>query len=245
MTIKAIETRYAGCRFRSRLEARWAVFFDSLGVAWEYEKEGFETPDGGYLPDFWLPNGGGWWEIKGEAPSEHDLNRCRWVPGLCVLVGDIPRDIESPDTIQWLMYGSCSDCEHVGPCFCGHGSVFCRCAPGQEAKRWFTASWDEYWPFGDNPRRVSDQEALNRARSARFEHGESGAPKAQPPKRAAPLHTPTDNPFKPRGVLGEPEGTEPCCSRYPFGCDHIWCPRCNDWGKDTGSGCSKHANPSW
>lgn len=29
-TIRAIETRYAGCRFRSRLEARWAVFFDHL-----------------------------------------------------------------------------------------------------------------------------------------------------------------------------------------------------------------------
>jgi hypothetical protein len=40
--IKAIETRYKGYRFRSRLEARWAVFFDALGVEWEYEKEGFD-----------------------------------------------------------------------------------------------------------------------------------------------------------------------------------------------------------
>ncbi len=30
--IKAIETRYKGYRFRSRLEARWAVFFDALSV---------------------------------------------------------------------------------------------------------------------------------------------------------------------------------------------------------------------
>lgn len=52
MTIKAIETRYAGCRFRSRLEARWAVFFDTLGIKWEYEPEGYETPGGLYLPDF-------------------------------------------------------------------------------------------------------------------------------------------------------------------------------------------------
>ncbi len=35
--IKPIETRYAGCRFRSRLEARWTVFFDHLGIEWEYE----------------------------------------------------------------------------------------------------------------------------------------------------------------------------------------------------------------
>jgi hypothetical protein len=30
MKIKAIETRYKGYRFRSRLEARWSVFFDAM-----------------------------------------------------------------------------------------------------------------------------------------------------------------------------------------------------------------------
>jgi hypothetical protein len=51
--IKPIETIYNGYRFRSRLEARWAVFFDALGVEYEYEPEGFELPNGGrYLPDF-------------------------------------------------------------------------------------------------------------------------------------------------------------------------------------------------
>lgn len=50
--IKAIETEYAGCRFRSRLEARWAVFFDRLGIPWHYEEEGYELPSGRYLPDF-------------------------------------------------------------------------------------------------------------------------------------------------------------------------------------------------
>lgn len=51
--IKPIETIYRGYRFRSRLEARWAVFFDSLGVKYEYEPEGFKLPDGSmYLPDF-------------------------------------------------------------------------------------------------------------------------------------------------------------------------------------------------
>lgn len=50
--LQAIETRYMGYRFRSRLEARWAVFFDALGVPWEYEPEGFQTSAGWYLPDF-------------------------------------------------------------------------------------------------------------------------------------------------------------------------------------------------
>jgi hypothetical protein len=35
------ETYYRGCRFRSRIEARWAVFFDTLGIKWWYEPEGF------------------------------------------------------------------------------------------------------------------------------------------------------------------------------------------------------------
>lgn len=51
--LKPIETFYNGFRFRSRLEARWAVFFDALGVRYEYEPEGFELPNGKYyLPDF-------------------------------------------------------------------------------------------------------------------------------------------------------------------------------------------------
>ena len=52
MAIKAIETRYDGCRFRSRLEARFAVLFNELRIPWEYEPEGFETAAGPYLPDF-------------------------------------------------------------------------------------------------------------------------------------------------------------------------------------------------
>jgi len=68
--IKAIETVYNGYRFRSRLEARWAVFFDSLGVTYEYEKEGFELDDGvRYLPDFWLPAINTWLEIKGQLTT--------------------------------------------------------------------------------------------------------------------------------------------------------------------------------
>ena len=75
MDIKPIETEYAGCRFRSRLEARWAVFFDTLGVRWEYEPEGFTLSDGAnYLPDFLLTDCGTWVEVKGsEAALNKDL----------------------------------------------------------------------------------------------------------------------------------------------------------------------------
>ncbi len=77
MTIKAIETRYRGYRFRSRLEARWAVFFDALGIEWQYEPEGFELADGTrYLPDFWLPKQRTWVEIKGQKPTDDERMKC-------------------------------------------------------------------------------------------------------------------------------------------------------------------------
>jgi hypothetical protein len=67
--IKPIETRYNAYRFRSRLEARWAVFFDALGITYEYETEGFDLgASGWYLPDFLLkpPNArwNFWVEVK-------------------------------------------------------------------------------------------------------------------------------------------------------------------------------------
>lgn len=75
--IKPIQTRYKGYHFRSRLEARWAVFFDALGVQWEYEPEGFELPDGTrYLPDFWLPKEQLWVEIKGREPTRDEQVKC-------------------------------------------------------------------------------------------------------------------------------------------------------------------------
>jgi len=66
MKAKAIQTRHNGYFFRSRLEARWAIFFESLSIEYEYEPEGFELPSGRYLPDFYLPKirDGLWVEIK-------------------------------------------------------------------------------------------------------------------------------------------------------------------------------------
>ena len=65
LSIKPIETDYSGYRFRSRLEARWAVFFNAAGIKYEYEKEGFDLGEAGYyLPDFWLPEAKTWAEVK-------------------------------------------------------------------------------------------------------------------------------------------------------------------------------------
>ena len=66
--MRPIETEYHGYRFRSRLEARWAVFFDALGVEWRYEPEGYEQDDSTnrYLPDFCVKC----WGYRGNCPRE-------------------------------------------------------------------------------------------------------------------------------------------------------------------------------
>jgi hypothetical protein len=75
-TMNAIQTKYKGCLFRSRLEARWAVFYDALGIEWRYEYEGFDMWSGRwYLPDFYLPKFRCWIEIKGEVPTNTDLQK--------------------------------------------------------------------------------------------------------------------------------------------------------------------------
>ena len=43
-------TEYGGVTFRSRLEARWAAYFDRRGIPWEYEPARFD----GWTPDFRL-----------------------------------------------------------------------------------------------------------------------------------------------------------------------------------------------
>lgn len=85
--IQPIETRYGNRHFRSRLEARWAVYFDVAGIEWDYEPEKFKTDNGqAYIPDFWLPGvgsqddktfkrAGAYFEVKGPAPDEEAIDK--------------------------------------------------------------------------------------------------------------------------------------------------------------------------
>lgn len=95
--IKPIETRYNGYRFRSRLEARWAVFFDTLGIKYEYEKEGYDLGKAGYyLPDFWLPQVHMWAEVKPVELTEEEHEKCDALVILsecpCLMLIGMPED---------------------------------------------------------------------------------------------------------------------------------------------------------
>src|SRR5258706_6305448 len=72
--IKAIETHYNGYRFRSRLEAKWAVFFNAAGIDYCYEEDSFDLDGIWYLPDFKLRLYGRyiWVEVKGQVPTEEE-----------------------------------------------------------------------------------------------------------------------------------------------------------------------------
>lgn len=196
--IKAIETEYNGYRFRSRTEARWACFFDALGVRWEYEPEGFDLTEAYqdytirnqdyrmltqlkkgerllYLPDFYLPQQKRYVEIKPYG------GRQWWGDGypllyekICDLLGG------------WLVHGipGTRDEETYEICTSGDTDYWFGYCPKCGA---FTAgfcAWAEricenhaqcgYHRKADLSCTPPMLAAIQSARSARFEHGERG-----------------------------------------------------------------------
>lgn len=51
-SIVSLPSIYRGVEFRSRMEARWAAYFDLLQILWIYEPDGIRLPSGNYCPDF-------------------------------------------------------------------------------------------------------------------------------------------------------------------------------------------------
>lgn len=190
MSMNPIETKYGGCHFRSRLEARWAVFFDALGVKWEYEKEGYPLPSGWYLPDFWLPYethgneemaGAGFWvEIKPIPPTDREMQ----------LMAELAKHTNHrsyifsgmPDCLGWstIAFQHWRGGEPVKiPALVGKTAFGPTLAHGVSGEFRVLDGSGEVMPspllgpvFGWTGETVI--EAVNAARSARFEHGEQG-----------------------------------------------------------------------
>jgi len=153
--MKSIETYAYGCRFRSRLEARWAVFFTEAGIEWEYEPQGFETEAGPYLPDFrvriperlGMSERRGWVEVKPNDGSQMCPRFRAFALSLALrrAAGDYRTDV-------WHVRGDPLDKREE---FTTHGGLIltqCR--------------WMLYYGVPNS------ESAMLAARRARFEHGE-------------------------------------------------------------------------
>jgi hypothetical protein len=174
--IKPIETRYKGYRFRSRLEARWAAFFDHAGIPWEYEPEGFNINGRCYLPDFRLPECGTWIEVKPEMPDAETLGFLgqaalhlprrktagEWGPEM-MLVGPIPELHPKRLDIAW-------------PTFCDGGTSYGFGLYAKNRRPWWlgTDLKGQFHAFDSHETMyIEVAGAYRMARSARFEHGET------------------------------------------------------------------------
>lgn len=77
MNIRSLPTAYRGIEYRSRTEARWAVFFTENDIPFNYEFEGFDLCGVWYLPDFWLPAAKCWFEVKPSDPNGKEIDKAR------------------------------------------------------------------------------------------------------------------------------------------------------------------------
>lgn len=196
--LKPIETVYNGYRFRSRTEARWAVFFDALGLKWEYEKEGFDLGKAGcYLPDFWLPGLKLWVEVKGELTwVSHESGGFKYAVSpqleLCetfrnAQMWPIACVVGQPGNERvWFFAtdatdGSAGAYMDEDSCWCvSNGRVTLDVHICRDDRNIFTQDWEPLPWFKDSFRHGCDrapiEQAYRAARSARFEYGEKGAP---------------------------------------------------------------------
>lgn len=167
--MKAIETVYKNYRFRSRLEARWAIFFDAIGVPYEYEAQGYDLPEcGKYLPDFHLYLYRTFVEVKPPVLNPHDdrlhaVKTCQELQDVTdsfvlLVTGDPVHAFEDPAHRRFFDLNS--DVRITW-----HGDMKPRGSDEGEA-------------IDDDRGLLSyifhDEAAQIKARQARFEHGEQG-----------------------------------------------------------------------
>lgn len=144
--IKPIETQYGGRKFRSRTEARFSIFLDTLKIPFDYELEGWEFLEGRYLPDFYLPDQKCWIELKPDAPNDREQLMARrlciarnepvYILSGAIRVGpfqgidnrgipqamafwpehDVPGAVATDDGYSWCV---CPDCDRFGITFQG------------------------------------------------------------------------------------------------------------------------------
>jgi len=163
------ETEYKGNSFRSRLEARWALFFDLVGIRYRYEVGGFTLKNGMlYKPDFWLPDYEIWVEIKPDKPKPKEKLKAR----LLAEESRSPVYIFAGNVGAYVIYDAYQsrrlmlhECE-----FCG---ALLFVAPEQPVTHYRDAHQREVFADADWRPTEKLMRAYVEARSTRFEHFES------------------------------------------------------------------------
>ena len=173
---KAIEVKWHGCRFRSKLEAQWAIVFECIGLEWAYEPMGYKLGNGlWYMPDFLVAGlvgvGDGWTfvEVKGKM---RDIDRSKidefskHYP--LYVVGEVP--YTDPFGSQHRAFGR-------DTCFHSLSRIFVERSAGviesgaigvgRDGMPEIVPEWD--WNGDEQATRL----AFLAARYARFDHGET------------------------------------------------------------------------
>lgn len=188
--MKALDTEYKGFRFRSRLEARWAVFMDAMGVQYEYEREAYDLDGLFYLPDFWLPQMKAHLEIKPEQPTDDETEKAvrlakHTSAPVYIIFGALETpwhnnhpSSESAHMIEWM---KCEEGEHSG-WDCSYW--WCECPHCHRCELQFNGRADrikcgcqksEHGDKGYNYDSPKLQAAYAKARGYRFEPGARNA----------------------------------------------------------------------
>jgi hypothetical protein len=165
--MKIIQTKYNGYYFRSRTEARWAVFFDTVGFKYEYEPEGFviniENKEMPYLPDFYLDEFNLYLEIKNENFEKNkEFNEYMWKVlhfenQIALLLGP-PKPGMKMKMPSWIYNYETNE----------------KTNEWEIIESFISNSGEWFLNWGNDDCLYEDlyKEALNASRSARFEHGE-------------------------------------------------------------------------
>lgn len=163
--MKAIETEYNGILFRSKTEARWALFMDVIGCKYVYEPEGYDLGDNiFYCPDFYLPKLDAFLEIKPitgglDSPTEKFVQSTRKT--IYTMYG-IPCHVDDREfglnEIQYYINNSdietcvgwddaqefciCPNCRRVSIQYCGRTDrINCRCQKSNHGDKGY--NWDD------------------------------------------------------------------------------------------------------
>jgi len=176
--MEVIETLFDGYRFRSRTEARWAVFFKTVGFRYFYEREGFKLRSQWYLPDFWLPEIKFWLEVKGDEPTDEEQALCEELASQTRQ--DVLLAVGPPEPTEQLIWfqARMPDEEFLVASGRWHFADDRR----NDGEFWLLQKdaahsiWPKTGPFHEREPLVhsATKFAYEAARAARFEHGQKG-----------------------------------------------------------------------